>query len=72
MNEHRDSLGLDASCVAPGHWQIEGYEVLRYQSEFSERPVWVVRRFGQMLTATDTLREAWQWVGRAVSGGGSR
>ncbi|GAA2843479.1 hypothetical protein [Kribbella solani] len=72
MSEHYEALGLEASCVEPGHWLIEGYDVLRFHSDFSSRPVWVIRRHGRTVAATDRLRDAWQWVGQAVNGGGSR
>jgi hypothetical protein len=72
MGEHPEALGLKAECVAAGHWRIEGFDVIRYRSEVSERPVWTIWWSGRLLGARETLRDAWITVGHAVSGGGSR
>jgi hypothetical protein len=69
MSEHPESLGLKASCVGEGHWQIEGHDVIRYRSEISDRPVWIIWRGGRLVSARETLRDAWIAVGHDVSGG---
>jgi hypothetical protein len=66
MSEHHEALGLEQSCVRPGHWLIEGYDVTR------EHPVlgtWVVSRFGQPVAFRRTLDGARIWIADQVNGG---
>ena len=53
-------LDLEQSCVAPGHWRIEGWTVRRTQTgwtvaQFDNEPSPAAKRFR-------TLRDAREWI----------
>jgi hypothetical protein len=56
--EHPEALGLEQHCVEPGHWRIEGYEVIR------EYGRWFIRPIGtrQYHDSVRTLAKARDWI----------
>lgn len=60
----RDSgpvVGLEQACVRPGHWLIEGYDVMR-MTHNSPRRRWEIMRFGKWVHEVPTLAEARDWI----------
>lgn len=63
MIEHNEALGLEQRCIKPGHWRIEGHDVVRQQDGWwlvyepgSYGSNWKARRL------TKTLAAARDWI----------
>lgn len=50
-------VGLEQSCIKPGHWLIEGYDVYRWKTGG-----WRAYHFGRKVGWFRTLREAREWI----------
>ena len=59
MTDDPEALPPEQSCIEPGHWLIEGHDVVRLdggRSVGSER--WLITFCGQHIKAVRTLGEA--------------
>lgn len=55
---------LEQSCIRPGHWRIEGYDVHRVRD--GGETYWEIRRFGQHVETAVSLGDARAWIGQQV------
>lgn len=65
MTEHPEALPLEQSCIEPGHWLIEGYDVITVRLDGgrpgkSER--WLIKFRGKRVKAVRTLAEARDYI----------
>lgn len=57
-------LPLEQSCVRPGHWLIEGYDVERLVLHKGRRVrgQWIIRHFGEEKAVVTGLAAARDWI----------
>lgn len=55
---------LEQRCIEPGHWLIEGYDVIKTNSQVTRGfvPNWAISLFGEHRANVRTLSDARDWI----------
>jgi hypothetical protein len=53
-----ETTRLEQKCIKPGHWRIEGFDVIREDASYWSETVWHIEECGERIATCVSLADA--------------